>query len=64
MMINHILCSLLTEYELKVDHLPDLIVKNKNLTLYQVMEALRTKHYSINRRKSESNNLDIDEAPA
>ena len=41
MMINHILCSLPTEYESKVEHLQDLIDEGKELTLYQVMEALR-----------------------
>ena len=47
MMINHILCSLPEEYDSKVEHLRDMLDENKELTLYWVIEALRSKFYFI-----------------
>ena len=47
MMINHILCSLPEEYDSKVEHLRDKLDEEKDLTLYQLIEALRSKYNLI-----------------
>ena len=64
MMINHILCSLPEEYDSKVEHLTDMIDEKKEITLSQLIEALRSKFYLISRRNSKKNNFEGDEAPA
>ena len=64
MMINHILCSLPEEYDSKVEHLRHMLDEKKNLTLYQVIEVLRSKFYLISQRSGRNNNLEGDETPA
>ena len=64
MMINDILCSLPEEYDSKVEHQTDMIDEKKELTLYQVIEALRSKFYLISKRNEKNSNLEGDEAPA
>ena len=57
MMINHLLCSLPEEYDSKVEHLRNILDEKKDLTLYQVIEALRSKFYLISKRSGRNNNL-------